>query len=172
MTKLLLGAALLIVASVGLAEQRNFGDWSWDYTDGGTIAITLSDSGKGLGQFCGFGDGNCLYKVMFPVSCEYGGTYPVLISTDNAAYTMNMKCLTSDEDGGIYGITPFDDIDQVIREGNRIGFVMAMEHGSFSVVRFSLRGSNAAMDNMLENFLVARKARNVRGRRVTGDQIL
>ncbi|WP_295797090.1 hypothetical protein [uncultured Microbulbifer sp.] len=169
---LLWGAFLLSVSSVGFAVEREFGDWSWDYADGGTIAMTFSDTGKGLAQVCNFGDGNCLYKVMFPVTCELGGTYPVLVSTDSAAYSMNMQCLSSDEEGGIYGITPFDDIDQIIREGNRIGIVMAMEHGSFSVVRFSLQGSNAAMDDMLENFLVARKARSARERRVSGDQFL
>ncbi|SEA16505.1 hypothetical protein [Microbulbifer marinus] len=164
--------ALLAISADGVAEDRYFGDWSWDYIDGGALALTASDTGKGLGQFCDFGDGMCIYKVMFPVTCEYGGSYPILVSTDGAAFTMNMTCLKSNDDGGVYGLTPFDDIDRIIREGNRIGLVMAMEGGAFSVVRFSLRGSNAAMDDMIKNFVVARRARGVPERRVSGDQVL
>ncbi len=48
----------------------------------------------------------------------------------------------------VFFIKPFDDVDNLIKQANNVGFAVAMEEGTFKVVRFSLSGSTYAIEMM------------------------
>ncbi|WP_193166258.1 hypothetical protein [Microbulbifer hainanensis] len=170
---LLLTLGLTLASGLSLAAD-GYGSWKWAYFDdnSGTFALTASDSGKALTQVCYFNTGECIYSVNFPASCETGSSYSALVNSDTAAFTIDMVCHNSTSLGGFYNLADFDRIDQIVRKSNKVGFAMAMEGGAFSVVRFSLSGSSATLDEMRKNFLVASKAKDAISRQVKGDQVL
>lgn len=124
-------------------------DWFWSKDNSDFFfAATINSSGHSIGQYCYFESGNCMYLVNLKVTCEVGHKYPALINSSSGAVHIEMVCSHEYEGDGVFAITPFDDIDNVVRQASRMGIVIPMEGDQFKVGRFSLAGSTYALDLM------------------------
>lgn len=152
MLRLLAMMALALSPIAGLAETKMNKDWMWNL-DGsdGVYAATANRDGRILGQYCYFDNNTCIYTVSFGITCEKDSKYPVLVNSDTGAINVEMVCghkMGGEVDENAFYITPFDAIDNTVRNATNIGFAVAMESGRFKVVRFSLAGSTYAIETM------------------------
>lgn len=166
MARIIVWVFATFLAGIAQAETKVNKDWMWN-TDGqdGVYAATANASGRILGQYCYFDDGNCVYTVSFGITCEEGEKFPVLVNSNTGVLNVDIICghqMTSTENA--FYITPFDAIDQTVRNASNIGFALAMESGQFKVIRFSLAGSTYAIEAMLEEG-AARLSREGQGQR-------
>lgn len=144
-------AAAALVASAASAQSQVYDDWSVGATDNGqaVYAGTANESGSILAQYCYFGQSTCEYRLLIDSRCTDGNKYPGLLNSDVGASTVTLLCDGSR--GGSrhsYVVGPFDTVDQAVRKGTRIGFVIPMQRDEFKAMRYSLRGSNAALTFM------------------------
>ena len=140
----------LLFVQPGWTQGFEIGDWVWNAEDPEVYwAATTNDAGQMLAQFCDPEDGVCFYAVGFDTNCEEDASYPALVNSDIAAQSIELRCGSEVDDGGhLMHPVDFDQIDKLVRQANRIGFALPMEGDEFKAVRFSLRGSNEALDAM------------------------
>lgn len=141
---------LMLWGSVAWGEEFTSGDWTWSVDDSETYyAGTENSAGQMLAQFCHLDTGNCVYAVGFDTTCDEGDSYPALVNTDNGASSIEFLCGGELKDGShLMLIQDFDQIDGIVRKAKRIGFALPMQGDEFKAVRFSLKGSVAAIDAM------------------------
>lgn len=145
----LVGIALLGLSSWANAGDNRSLDWTWNIDDHeALVASTSNDANNLLAQFCYPESGNCLYAVAFGIECEEGAKYPALVNTDDGAKSIELVCGGKFQDENFLMAGDFDEIDSLVREATRIGFVIPMKGDEFKAVRFSLRGATQALDLM------------------------
>lgn len=146
-----IGACLLALSTISSAQVSRYDDWQVGAADNGTAvyAATANESGSILAQYCHFGQSNCDYRLLVDSGCEDGSEYPGLMNSDAGAAPVRLICQGGIGDGKyVYVVGPFDAIDGAIRKGTRVGFVLPLKRDEFLAVRFSLRGSLAALTFM------------------------
>jgi hypothetical protein len=155
--------ACALFSAVALAEDVRSGDWTWSIDDPDIFyAGTENAAGNALMQFCYTDEGSCVYAVGFDMQCEEGSSYPALVNTDVSAASIDLLCGSELDDGSNFMfVKDFDQIDGLIRKAGQIGFALPMKGDEFKAVRFSLKGSVAAIDAM--------RTIAERGARVNGD---
>lgn len=139
-------AALLLSSNLA-AEQRQFGDWFVVRADNGDmVAATQQDNfSKALVYRCFQALSKCAHVVIADIECEDANTYPVLVNSEHSALSMNTLCSVNEGRSELI-LTEFDLIHEIIRKSDVIGIAVPMTSGHFKVVRFSLDGSNRALD--------------------------
>jgi hypothetical protein len=143
---LFLGAALS--ASAG---DRPIGDWKWNVDDPELYSAGIElPGGHVLAQFCIPNKGSCFYAVGFGITCEPNEKYHVLVNSDVGSSQLEFVCGDSIGKQNVLLAADFDALDSVVRDANRVGFAIPMANDEFKAVRFSLRGSNEAIDAMRE----------------------
>lgn len=149
---LALVAVLFPVASGAVEIVKNFNDWTVIKAEGGQdlIAVTINDVGHFIGFRCFAKDQKCVHVLSAKTACEDDQKYPILINSDYTAMSMEAVCGVNGEAHELY-LTKYDEIHQALKKGSAIGFAIPMESGKFKVVRFSLTGSEKAMDYVEEN---------------------
>lgn len=172
LSQLYLAIFLTCVCGTAIAQVRaTFVDWSTGITSTGNalFAATVNDSGNVLGQYCYPGEGSCIYLLGMRTSCKEGSKYPVLVNSDKGSLQVQVLC-SGRQQGNLYEyvFTEFDKIDDVVMTAYRVGFAVPLEGDQFTVIRFSLIGSNEAVAKLLENAA----SRTVPARRGTRDQRL
>ena len=148
--------AILLAASAHAAIAQNTSDdWAWDYySDEGAgefylFAGTVNDEDRFLGKYCDILSGECAYLVTQNISCSSGDKYPVLVSLGSEAVSTNLVCWDEfDTNEWAYEIEAWDTLDSSIISAKRMGIVVALVDGTFSVSRFSLLGSGAMISEM------------------------
>ena len=166
-----IGVFLIVICGPLSAQRQNFNDWTTGVTTTGNAlyAATANDSGNILGQYCYPGDGNCYYLLGLRTSCKEGNNYPVLLNSDQGSATVAVRCNGRVQNGLFeYVFTEFSRIDDVVMKAYRVGFAVPLEGDQFTVIRFSLVGSNEAVAKLLEDAA----ARRAPARRNTRDQRL
>ena len=136
--------------SVAWGEEFTSGDWAWSI-DGPEMyyAATENSAGQALIQVCDSEDGTCFYAVGFDTTCDEGDSYPALVNADTGAATIELLCGGKFDDGSnMMLVEDFAQIDGIVRKSKRIGFALPMQGDEFKAVRFSLKGSVAAIDAM------------------------
>ncbi|MFN3239395.1 MAG: hypothetical protein ACE37D_20415 [Pseudomonadales bacterium] len=135
------------------AENGEIKSWYYD-TAGGTdgsginLAATYPENGKfSFGQYCFLGSGNCLYITDLEISCEEGAEYPGIVNSHVAAVPIKLTCYFLGEQPA-FTVAPFDDMDNVVRQAERMSIVVPLANDDYKVVRFSLGGSTYALDLM------------------------
>ncbi len=124
-------------------------DWHWSNNqEEFYYAATMNSSNHLLGQYCFFDSENCIYLIGIEVNCEIGHEYPALINSNTGSSHIKLTCSHKYEDQHFFIISPFDDIDNIVRQASKVGIVVPMEGDSFKVSRFSLAGSAYAIDLM------------------------
>ena len=144
---------LAIIASVGsyplLAETFTSKDWRWSSNNQNFYyAATTNSSGHIFGQYCYFDSESCLYIVTLGVTCDEDAEYPVIFNSNKGSGASTVTCAKEIEGVNAFFISNFDDIDNIVRQGSKIGIAVPMDDGKFKVVRFSLSGSEYAIDLM------------------------
>lgn len=135
--------------SPAFAEGFQSGDWVWNVDGEMFYASTTNDAGQMLAQVCTAASGKCLYVVGFDTNCEDDHTYPAMMNTDQAAAPIDLLCGTKLDDGGnLMIVEDFDQMDSLLRRSKLVGFALPMEGDKFKAIRFSLKGSVAAIDAM------------------------
>ena len=148
--KVFLACVPVFWGAVASGEEFTSGDWTWSVDDPEIYyAGTQNSAGHMLAQFCEPADGSCFFAVGFETTCDEGDSYPALVNTDNGAYSIEFLCGGEIKDGSnLMLVQDFDQIDDIVRKSKRIGFALPMQGDEFKAVRFSLKGSVAAMDAM------------------------
>jgi hypothetical protein len=136
--------------SVAGSEEFRSGDWTWSIDDPAMFyAATENSAGQVLMQLCDIEDGSCLYAVGFDTRCDEGDSYPALVNSDAGTASIELLCGKTLEDGGnLMLVKGFDQMDGFVRGAKKIGFALPMQGDEFKAVRFSLKGSVAAIDAM------------------------
>lgn len=125
-------------------------EWFWvtDDSDNFYYAATLNSSGHLIGQYCFFKSGDCKYLLGAGITCTEGNEYPALINSTSGSTHVTIICGGKVGDQNVFLLSPFDDIDSIIRNADRIGIAVPMENDKFKVSRFSLSGSTHAIESM------------------------
>lgn len=126
------------------AREKHFGDWIVVKADNGDmVAATVEDNGeKALVYRCFEGLGQCAHVLVADIECETDDEYPVLVNAEHAALSMDTVCSDDSE----LVLTEFDQIHEILINSDVAGFAIPMASGQFKVVRFSLKGSERAMN--------------------------
>lgn len=136
----------------GYAEipSIDFDDWAVIRSSDGKdlLAVTANDAGHAIAFRCFASTKNCIHAINVDVICDDGDKYPVLINSDLAALSMDAVCSKNGDRHELL-LTKYDDIHTILLKGNDIGFAIPMGSGLFKVSRFSLKGSDKAM-NLVE----------------------
>ena len=157
-----LGACVMVLwGSVAWGEEFTSGDWTWSIDDATAFyAGTQNSAGQMLAQFCDTTDDTCVYVVGFDTHCDEGDSYPALVNSDAGTASLEFLCGGELDDGTHLMIAKdFEQLDRMIRKAKKIGFALPMQGDEFKAVRFSLKGSVAAMDAM-RKFAANGAARN------------
>lgn len=145
--------ALLLSSTANAVEiVKSFGAWSVIKSNDNLdlIAATTNDSGNYIGFRCFSLEKKCIHVLSANTNCQDGGTYPILINSDYASLSMDAICGVNGSNHELY-LTKYDEIHNLLKKGSTIGFAIPMESGQFKVVRFSLGGSEKAMDYVERN---------------------
>lgn len=136
--------------SVAWGEEFTSGDWTWSIDDPEMFyAATENSSGQALMQLCDTEDGTCFYAVGFDTTCNKGDSYPALVNSDAGTASIKLLCGGElDAGGNMMLVEDFDQMDEFVRKAKKIGFALPMQGDEFKAVRFSLKGSVAAIDAM------------------------
>lgn len=146
-----LAVALFLGTGVS-AEEKWFGDWAVISDGSDMVAATQRDNfSKVLAYRCFNALGKCVHVLIAGTVCDDGHTYPVLVSSEHSALSMNTICSMNDGRGELI-LTEYDLIHAIIQKSQTIGIAVPMTSGQFKVVRFSLKGSSQAMDYAEKHF--------------------
>lgn len=168
LARAIVGCALSLPMPL-LAGDRTVGDWAWNTDDPAMFyAGTGNDAGHMLVQFCDPEDGSCFYAVGLDILCDAGDPYPVLANSDAGAVQLAMMCGDRVADQNVLVAIDFEAMDDLVRSARRVGFAVPMHGDEFKSVRFSLHGSNEALDAMRAE--LRRAAELPSGRRDTPEQ--
>lgn len=150
-----IGILFAVLGSSAWAGDVKSGDWAWNVDDPEIFVAGIENSaGHMLAQFCDPESTNCFYAVGFDTYCEPGHKYPVLVNSDAGSAHLEFICGEKVGDQHVMVASDFDAMDRLVRQANHIGFAIPMEGDAFRAVRFSLNGSNDALDAMREALLV------------------
>lgn len=139
---------LMIPASV-FADPQVSKDWTWDLSGGEYVyAATVNTEGRILGQYCYFSDSSCVYLVSLGILCKSGSEYPSILNSNAGVTEIRLVCGHMHKNENVFFIKPFDGVDNLLKQASNVGFAVAMEEGTFKVVRFSLSGSTYAIEMM------------------------
>lgn len=141
---------IVMSASVMAGEVqiiKYFQSWVVIKSDDGKdlIAVTANDAEHYIGFRCFSETKQCVHVLSASTICVNGGSYPILINSDFSPMSMDAVCRIN---GKIHELllTQYDSIHKILQKGSNIGFAIPMQSGQFKVVRFSLLGSEEAME--------------------------
>jgi hypothetical protein len=140
---------LFIISGYCFAEEQISKDWIWDLSEHDyAYAATGNREGSVLGQFCYYSNGSCVYMVDLGIACQPDNEYPSILNSDAGVAEVRLVCSELSQGKYVFFVTPFDYVDNIVKQADNVGFAVAMEEGVFKVVRFSLSGSNHAIQMM------------------------
>lgn len=153
MKNYLLGLALLVATSLGLAQPQRVGAWSYGDLDNGLglYAGTTNASGGFLVQQCYFEDDVCYWIMSSDATCQEKASYPALMNGPEGASPAELFCFKL---GKEYR-TAFKDfklISIAVQNGGVLGVAVPMASGEFRVHRFDMAGGSAAVSAMNRRF--------------------
>jgi hypothetical protein len=154
--------AAILAAAVSTANVA-YQDWMSGAPDSDTFAaLTINDGGSVFGQACSISADNCNWVVTMNQACKPGDSYGSLVNTDNpnvGSLVVTLVCDRQVNQKWRYLIGEADDITKAVTTagGTRLGFAVALQDGSFVVVRFSIAGATDARRDMLSRASEAQK---------------
>ena len=147
---IILGLCIFTFPYFSFAEAQISKEWFWDMTssDEYAYAATVNSDGRVLGQYCYYSESSCVYLVSLGIICADDSEYPSILNSDAGVVEVKLVCGHKNNDENVFFIKPFDDVDNLVLSASTIGFAVALEEGTFKVVRFSLSGSTHAIKMM------------------------
>lgn len=144
---LLVVACVLLLGGAAAGRAQTIGSWFVETTKTGFLAaLSANASGNVLGQFCYPDEGSCVWLIGLKTGCRRGERYPVLANSDAGSVHLHVLC-DGQLEGGLfrYAFTNFDQVDNIVRRGARVGFAVPLEQDEFRVIRFDLAGATGAL---------------------------
>ncbi|MBU2709338.1 hypothetical protein KCM76_25305 [Zooshikella marina] len=166
---------MLILPFIAEAKVQISKDWYWDLSlnkDEFVYAATENSEGRVLGQYCYIFEKSCVYIVSLGISCKEGSKFPSIVNSSAGAVGVNLICGHKYNKENVFYITPFDDIDNLIKKASKVGFVVAMKDNKFKVVRFSLSGSTYAIEMMRAGAELLNESKEKKSSKVKSEEYL
>jgi hypothetical protein len=156
----------LLLAGTASAEEGPivFGDWEVAVGDGVIVAGTSNDSGGTLGKVCLVDDGLCYWAVISKTTtCAPGQRTPIITNSSSGANAFTLVCSADKSMSNYQLFDEPDTMDAISANDPSISIVLPMEGDAFRVMRFSLRGSDLAVDAAVSasNNIRARSTRDI-----------
>ena len=141
--------ALIFLAHGSFAQERKFGAWVTGVNESkaSVYAGTTNESQGIFAQYCHIADGNCHWVLLNAIECEVGSNYTIFVNADIGASTHETQCMKVDGKPR-YTFYSFDEITAITLKSSKIAFAFPIGDSQFKVSRFSLSGSNEALDLM------------------------
>lgn len=141
--------ALTLLVHDASAQERKFGAWSVGVSESKAIvyAGTTNESNGIFGQFCQTTADSCAWVLINDLACEVGSQYNVLVNSDIGSASHGISCLKVDGKPR-YVFSKFDEITATVLKASKIAVAFPVGDSQFQVSRFSLSGSNEALDLM------------------------
>jgi hypothetical protein len=144
-------AWLVFLPSCALADDRvEHGDWYSQFLEGMGEAGTHENGLSTFGILCA--DGNCRYYFANGINCEPSSNYPLMITTEGGAVSVESVCepvSTANGEIMVYWFNESDAINQAFQKTMVVGFAFPLSDGKFKVNKFSMDGFKAALDRMV-----------------------
>lgn len=138
---------------IGMAQAgdsvpvKTLGDWQVVRNGTDLSAVAFDKAGSYVALRCEVKQQGCAHVLSFQAVCDEGKNYPVLASTSSGAYSLNFSCrgisapteLIIDSPRGVL-------INEILMQGDFIGFSISASAGQFKTATFSLKGAAKAME--------------------------
>ena len=150
--KTIFGTVLITIFARALpAPAQVIGDWVVDVKSENVYsAVTVNESGHTFGEYCDLDEGNCYWLIEMSSSCDEGTMSPVLGNANGEAVNLEVLCMGRLEGGSYaYAFTDFDEVDDLVRHSDQVGFAMPVGSDEFTLVKYNLRGMVHALEVML-----------------------
>ena len=155
-------AWLIFLPSCAQADDRvEHGDWYSQFLEGMGEAGTHENGLSTFGILCA--EGNCRYYFANGINCEPSSNYPLMITTEGGAVSVESVCepvSTANGDIMVYWFNESDAINQAFKKTLVVGFAFPLSDGKFKVNKFSMDGFNAAVDRMVGGLKDKRERQN------------
>lgn len=143
-------ALLLSFCAVVQADDKvEHGDWSSQFMDGMGEATTHENGMSVFGMLCG--DGTCRYYFANSTECEQSATYPLMVTTNSGALSVDAVCEKVDSANGelmLYWFTETDMMNRAFNNTPVLGFAFPLTNGQFKISTFSMDGFTQAIERM------------------------
>jgi hypothetical protein len=143
-------ALLLSFSAVVQADDKvEHGDWSSQFMDGMGEATTHENGMSVFGMLCG--DGTCSYYFANSTECEQSATYPLMLTTNSGALSVDAVCEKVDSANGelmLYWFTETDMMNRAFNNTPVLGFAFPLTNGQFKISTFSMDGFTQAIERM------------------------
>lgn len=145
----LLSTILANESYAAATNQAQSKDWVWSLSpdaDGMYYAGTENSVGNVLGLFCYSNEpgDNCFYATQLGSTCVHKHTHTAILNSEDGAAPVTLTCGTNNN----FSIAPFDTVSSAVRGKSVLSIAIPLDDGSFTVSRFSLKGSTAAITGM------------------------
>ena len=141
----------IVLSSPVVADDRiAHGDWSSQFLEGMGEATTHENGVATFGVLCG--KGSCRYYFANGIDCQPGGNYPLMITTDSGALSVEGVCepvATANGDIMVYWFNENDSMNRAFRASPAVGFAFPLTNGKFKFSTFSMNGYNDAIERMV-----------------------
>lgn len=142
-------ALLLVLPSAAIGADFRFGDWIVSLDSDFKETFTANDSGSSVGVLCAATTQRCLVYLRTNTTCSVGDKQVALVNASAGAFSIQMECSQLQFDSGpefVNFLGEYDTMRDALFKSNDIGIALPMTSGHFKVVRFSLKGSNQAIE--------------------------
>jgi hypothetical protein len=152
MRLVLTGLAWLLCAPLlALADNRvEHGNWSSQFFEGMGEATTHENGMSTFGILCA--EGHCRFYFANGIDCEPGGNYPLMLTTESGALSVEAVCepvSTANGDILVYWFNESEAMNQAFQKTAVVGFAFPLSDGKFKVNKFSMEGYKAAIERMV-----------------------
>lgn len=151
MKNLLIVITFLFIPGFVHSADEVHGDWKVSvFKDTQmTGTSTVNSSGSVFGLICVAKNSSCTFYVSPQTTCEDGTISDILINSEAGAFSTRIECMKLDDT--YYSIIKeTSTVQEVMMKSKNIGIAFPMGNGQFKVVRFSLIGSNAAINSAVK----------------------
>lgn len=144
-------AWLLFAPLLALADNRvEHGNWSSQFFEGMGEATTHENGMSTFGILCA--EGHCRFYFANGIDCEPGGNYPLMLTTESGALSVEAVCepvSTANGDILVYWFNESEAMNQAFQKTAVVGFAFPLSDGKFKVNKFSMEGYKAAIERMV-----------------------
>lgn len=155
MRQLIICTTLLMFTTLANAEKERIGEWTLDTRSPGFAeAFTSNDSGSVLGIICA---PKCFSYLDANLTCEAGSTYPVLYSAASGVGVREGVCIHIKQ----RQFLRFEDAKFISENSNSdelLGFSIGMPNAQFKVLKFDMKGAQAAIQRFLAHVMDGAKS--------------
>ena len=142
---------LLVLPLLAFADNRvEHGNWSSQFFEGMGEATTHENGMSTFGILCA--EGHCRFYFANGIDCEPGGNYPLMLTTESGALSVEAVCepvSTANGDILVYWFNESEAMNQAFQKTAVVGFAFPLSDGKFKVNKFSMEGYKAAIERMV-----------------------